>query len=131
MIMIYDSDNEEVNTSVPIINEEVTEVLDTKLSQGPKSLGEEIELNTTEGDHTTPNQTPQPLDKEGGNIKGHEEPRDTNENGNEVVIERSDAPGKGRDQGDPHDEDSSGGNTNKGEYNEGLKGNKELGPRGV
>jgi hypothetical protein len=124
LITIY-SDNEEVNTSVPIVNEEVTEVLDM-MSQGPKYLGEETELNTIEGDHSTPNWTPQPLDKEGSNIKGHEEPRDKNENGNEASIGRSDAPVKGKDQGNPDVEDSSGGNTSKGEENAWLKGNKEL-----
>jgi hypothetical protein len=95
LITIYDSDSKEVNTAVPIINEKVVEVLDTKLSQGPKSLDEENEMNTIEGNHKSPNWTPQPLDIEGGSIKGHEEPRDKNENGNESAIGRSDAPRKG------------------------------------
>jgi hypothetical protein len=79
-----------------------------------------------EGDHSTPNRTPQPLDKEGSNIKGHIKLGDKNENGNKVTIGRIDAPMKGKDQGKLDVEDSSRGNANKGEEYAGIKGNKAL-----
>jgi hypothetical protein len=47
-------EREEVKTSMPIVNEEVTKVSYT-MSQGPKYLGEETNMNTIKGDHITPN----------------------------------------------------------------------------
>jgi hypothetical protein len=66
------------------------------------------------------------LDKERSIIKGHTKPGDKNQNSNEASIERSDASMKGKDQGNPYIEDSSGGDTTKREENAWLKGNKEL-----
>jgi hypothetical protein len=66
------------------------------------------------------------LDKEGNNIKGHDERGDKNENGNQADIGRSDAPVKGKDQGNPDVEKSPGGYTGEVKEYAGLKGNKAL-----
>jgi hypothetical protein len=57
LIMIYDSDIEEVDTTVPILNEAVTGMLDTQFPQGPQPLDIETSLNTTEGHITSSDRT--------------------------------------------------------------------------
>jgi hypothetical protein len=65
LIMVYDNDVEEIYTAVPVTNEEITEVLSTQVSQGPKSLDIGADPSAAEGDHTTPDQTPRPLKEKG------------------------------------------------------------------
>jgi hypothetical protein len=83
-------------------------------------------MNAIEGDHRSPIRTPQPLDKEGRNVKVHAKLGDKNENGNKVSMRRNDEPVKGKDQRNLEVEDSSRGKNWKGEEYAGLKGNKEL-----
>jgi hypothetical protein len=52
---------EEIYTAVPVINEEVTEVIITQVSQATKSLDTRENLSLAEGDYTTTEQTHRPL----------------------------------------------------------------------
>jgi hypothetical protein len=76
LIIVYDSDVEEVYHAVPILNEAVTKMLDTQLPQGQQPLDIEVGLNTTEGHITSSNQASQSLDRGEGCNKGQGEPRD-------------------------------------------------------
>jgi hypothetical protein len=63
LITIYDIDLEDVDIAVPILNEVVSEILDTQLSQGPQPLDIEKNLNIAEGYITSSDQVSQPMAK--------------------------------------------------------------------
>jgi hypothetical protein len=108
LITIYDSDKEEVDTVVPILNEAVKGMLDTQFPQGQQPLDIETCMNTNEGHITSSDQTSQPLDKGEGCNKGQEEPKyrekiktpgDKYEDGNGTDIVKNETEGNRGEKG--------------------------------